>query len=196
MSVQTSNPYVFKRVSALYLVFTHDLRVKRAWCRVTEAINVFPTECFCKRWTLLGLPETKSVISFTQDQAVCSNSVGTFLTFATMVRRKHIDPVQKHPVSISASPTFCWSPFEGVSFITILQINLFSALTTKSATGSNYYITHTKRNCSSDRCIHPLLITSRWRSVLPIQTTVKVNCKLHSHYVYLPRRADYSYLQC
>jgi len=43
--------------------------------------------------------------------------------------------------------------------------------------------------------IHPLLITNRGRSAVPVQITVKVNCKLHSHYVYLPRHADCSYLQ-
>jgi len=40
----------------------------------------------------------KSVISFTQEQAVCPNSVVLYvlLTLATMVRGKHMDPVKKH----------------------------------------------------------------------------------------------------
>jgi hypothetical protein len=90
------------------------------------------------------------------------------------------------PVFITLWPSFCWSPFVSVSFVTSLQSNLCTALTT----WNSVVTTRTQHDCTSARCIFIWNTTAvrhkQWDSRLSTaQTTVKVNCNLRSQKVYV-----------
>jgi len=75
-----------------------------------------------------------------------------------------------------------------VSFIKILKANLSTALTKHNTTENNYIISHARNNIMyfSLEYISYLSQTREIR-LSPAQTTVKVNCKLLSQYLYLSR---------